>query len=353
VTHPGVGGAPGQWDFDNCWLAPYTAEKWAFFAGKDTGGSTNAISEVVFRGGTIAPYDTVGAGAHGIWVYGGMQIFGTHLEGGLTTQTASIGVRYTGSNGALIFPSMITSFGRGVEIGNPNVKTTEAVGCHINGAVGGNNYAVGGKDVVIVDGGSRVGTQIENTGYYSTAELALQDDRNTVDSVKDELRLLIAYSSGRTAIGGPLTLAGHLKWSGQSRTTAQFDKTSDTTLANVPGLTVNVEAGRTYTFHATLLVNCPAGGGGGKFAVAGTATATAVRYDIWGLNNTTTVTLHGNATALGTAVAAAVVLQLVYVEGYITVNAAGTLTIQFAQNTSNATASSVLIGSKWVMQEEP
>jgi hypothetical protein len=53
------------------------------------------------------------------------------------------------------------------------------------------------------------------------------------------------------------------------------------------------------------------------------------------------------ATALATSVGGvtAVTAALCRLTGTITVNAAGTLSIQFAQNASNGTASSVLTGS--------
>jgi hypothetical protein len=204
VTHTGVGGAPGQWTFTNCWLMPYTTNKWAFFAGRDSGVSTNAISEVRFIGGTVAPYDSAGAGAHGVWVYGGIHIEDTHFEGASAAQTASIGVRYTGSNGALIFPSQISVFGRGVEIGNPNVKTTEALGAQLGGAIGFNNYAAGGKDCVIVDGGSRAGTMIDVTGFFTTQAFTLQNDRETIDGNRTDLRRLFTNDNTASRLSGPI-----------------------------------------------------------------------------------------------------------------------------------------------------
>ena len=41
------------------------------------------------------------------------------------------------------------------------------------------------------------------------------------------------------------------------------------------------------------------------------------------------------------------------IEGTITVNAAGTLTVQFAQNTSNGTPSIVKRGSTFIVQDMP
>jgi len=137
------------------------------------------------------------------------------------------------------------------------------------------------------------------------------------------------------------------------RVSTQFDKTSDTTLANVTGLSAEVEAGKTYKFSATLYTTSNVAGGV-KCAVSGTATATAIIYEAKVLE-TGVLKVPGTtrATALDTAVGdiTAVTVATVHVDGLITVNAAGTLTVQFAQNASNGTASSVLVGSNFSVME--
>lgn len=136
---------------------------------------------------------------------------------------------------------------------------------------------------------------------------------------------------------------------GWKRVSTQFDKTSDTTLANVTGLSVSVLAGKTYQFAAILFYSSNVGGGV-QAAIAGTATATTVIYD--------GDVVAGNqflgdarATSLGTAVAQQTVTTSgrIEIKGIITVNAAGTLTVQFAQNASNGSASSVLVGSYFLV----
>lgn len=130
-------------------------------------------------------------------------------------------------------------------------------------------------------------------------------------------------------------------------TTAQFDKTSDTTLANVTGLSVDVLAGTTYAFSAHLLTTTAATGGGIKLAIGGTATATRMDAYAWGGNGTAFAPLEK---APNVAIGAAIVNQvattvITEIHGSIVVNAAGTLTVMFAQSSSSATACSVLIGS--------
>lgn len=130
------------------------------------------------------------------------------------------------------------------------------------------------------------------------------------------------------------------------RVSTQFDKTN-TTLADVTGLTRNVEAGRSYAFVATLYTTSDVGGGV-KAAIAGTATATSVIYE--GITTDAGLSTQSRATALGTAVGAvtAVTAAIIIIRGTIVVNAAGTLTVQFAENVATAT-SSVLINSTFVL----
>lgn len=160
---------------------------------------------------------------------------------------------------------------------------------------------------------------------------------------------------GTTAPAAKLDVAGFISWSGQKRVTSQFDKTSDTTLANITGLSVTVEAGKTYNFEAVLYTTSHTSGGI-KAAIAGTATATAVIYEavVNALGGVFTMTTS-RATALGTAIAevTAVAAGRITITGTITVNAGGTLTVQFAQNASHATASSVLIGSIFIVEQAP
>lgn len=135
----------------------------------------------------------------------------------------------------------------------------------------------------------------------------------------------------------------------------QFDKTSDTTLANITGLSVSVAAGKKYRFEAVLYTTSNVAGGV-KFAIGGTATATAVIYEavVWQTGQDV-ATGTQRATALATAVGdvTAVTTAYIRITGTITVSAAGTLTVQFAQNASNGSASSVLVGSTFTVNEIP
>lgn len=113
--------------------------------------------------------------------------------------------------------------------------------------------------------------------------------------------------------------------------------TGSATLANT-NLSFTVAAGRTYHFRAVLHV-APNATGGHKYAIAGTCTATAIVYTILSHNNTPAVVLSSQQTALGgLAGAAGGSTVITVIEGAITVNAGGTLVVQFAQNAANGTS---------------
>jgi hypothetical protein len=149
---------------------------------------------------------------------------------------------------------------------------------------------------------------------------------------------------------------GWMQWAGQARVTADVSFTSTVALGTVTGLSVNVQAGRSYFFEAYLSFTCAAAGGA-RAAIAGTATATAIEYDGYivdsGANG-----IKGNvqATALGTAVGAVATTGtagLILIRGTITVNAAGTLLVQGAQGVSSATATVFKRGSVFKVYDMP
>ena len=127
-----------------------------------------------------------------------------------------------------------------------------------------------------------------------------------------------------------------------SYVSSDFSKTSDTTLANITGLTFTTASGGKYRFHANLFLSCGEPGGA-KVAISGTNTATKIQYLI-SLRTATAFVGEVN-TALGGDYGTTAAHVLGEIVGYIDVNEGGTLTVQFAQNASNGTASIVLAGS--------
>jgi hypothetical protein len=159
--------------------------------------------------------------------------------------------------------------------------------------------------------------------------------------------------TGATTPGtnGVVVVNGQYIWSGQSRVASSQGFTTVTTLANVTGLSAAVSAGATYYFRATLYV-APDGTGGHKYAISGTATATDVIYHITSLDNSSGLNvISAEQTALGASAGqAGATSAKTVIEGTITVNAGGTLTVQFAQNASSGT-STVKRGSTFVVNQ--
>lgn len=129
-------------------------------------------------------------------------------------------------------------------------------------------------------------------------------------------------------------------------TTAQFDKT-DATLADVTGLSQTVVSSGVYRFQADL--HTAGGAGGCQAAIGGTATATAFIQS--GVAYAASSMVASNTATMGVAAPASASngIKRISVSGTITVNAGGTLTVQFAQNSASGT-SSVLIGSAFILE---
>ena len=125
----------------------------------------------------------------------------------------------------------------------------------------------------------------------------------------------------------------------------QLDKTSDATLANVVGLSQTVVPG-TYKFTIHLAGTAGASGGwkvafNYTTAVLGSIESTGYAYtaSAVALTHTTTTTTQ---TSLIATTAANIAGDI---EGTMVVTTGGTVQLQFAQNASNGTASSIYVGS--------
>jgi hypothetical protein len=142
------------------------------------------------------------------------------------------------------------------------------------------------------------------------------------------------------------------------RVQTQFDVASSTVLANITDLVVPVSnaqgpvivGGGVYDLYAELFTTSDVAAGV-KAAFGGTATAVAssFRSQIQIVDGAAAVPVtNGRSTALGTgAGVTAVTVAFIQLYARIKINVAGTLAAMFAQNASNAAASSVLTGSKF------
>jgi hypothetical protein len=242
----------------------------------------------------------------------------------------------------------------GVQVAGTGTMRALSIGFGLGGfGAGGtisedtNNIYVGGSNTgfAIYKGGGLA--SLGSTGNYAFTSTNASGSRDT--AISRVVGNVIAFNGG---FGGS---GGWFNYGGQARVTSDFSVTSSTALTNVTGLSVSVAAGRTYMFEACLQVT-DAAAGGVQAAIAGTATATAIQYTGYTIADNA-IKGKANATALATAVGSTTTTEtsgiVVQIFGTITVNAAGTLTVQMAQNTSNATATIAKRGSYLIVQDMP
>jgi hypothetical protein len=136
-----------------------------------------------------------------------------------------------------------------------------------------------------------------------------------------------------------------LAWGGGvSHKTADQSITSTTTFTDITELSFPVEANAVYRFRATVIVY--AGAGGFRMTVNGPASP--VRVDFAVVGPQTSVTSYGNSLTN----AASTVNALPAVQGVIHNGAnAGTVTLQFRQDSANAAPTVVKSGS-WIKWQE-
>lgn len=121
--------------------------------------------------------------------------------------------------------------------------------------------------------------------------------------------------------------------------------TSNTTLANMSVPSPTLFAGRSYIFRVRLHTTSNVAGGI-KFQLTTTSLTTTSCIYSTKIYEGTTLASNTRTTAFDTPIGiTAVTVAYVEIEGSFTVNAGGTIRIDFAQNASNAAASTLLAGS--------
>jgi hypothetical protein len=129
--------------------------------------------------------------------------------------------------------------------------------------------------------------------------------------------------------------------------TSTLTKTSNTTFGAVPGLTQTLTAGKTYSCHGHLTgVSGAAGGIKMLLSYTGT-TITSSSFTAMAWAGTTPISNITTTAPSGSLLAINAIYSDIYIDGSIVVNAGGTQAIVAAQNTSDATSTTVLQGSTW------
>ena len=271
-----------------------------------------------------------------------------------TTQTASteaIGVRFNGASrqwatGALTLQrEHVLSAPTNTFVAASTITT--AVNLDVADPIAGtnathtNNFGIRANRIQVTN--QLVSTQATGTAPFVVASTTNVANLNASSLNGATFAAPGAIGSTTAGTGAFTSLSSTLpiRNGGLVRTTADVVVTSNTTLANVAGLSVTLAAATNYKIHAWIPTTAAAAGGI-KASLGGTATVTSMVYEGSIDNGTKT-----RASALGTVVAtsAAATAGTIEIKGTITSNAAGTLTVQFAQDTSNASASTVLRGA--------
>jgi hypothetical protein len=233
--------------------------------------------------------------------------------------------------------------------GNPTAPTQAADNNSTRLATTAYVLGQAGSSSPAMNGTAAVGT---------SARYSRQDHVHPIDTT----RAAVASPTFTGTVTAPtLAVTGFITHGGKKRVTTQFNKTSDTSLENIPGLTVPVVAGKTYSFQVVIFASGGANmtqeghyssGGLFKVALGGTCAAStfiaASSYDskmlaLGSSYNIPSTILVGGQSSIGYSV----------INGTIAVSSSGTLTVQFAQLYSYAVASSVLVGSTFIVEEMP
>jgi hypothetical protein len=221
---------------------------------------------------------------------------------------------------------------------------------------GGNGVTVSG--ITVVPAGMTVGYLITYTAAATLTMVGIGVTQNAsgayalAGSTSGEITVQAAAIAGQNTItlpavtGTAAMTSGADLWIGDiSRCTTELDKTTDTTLANVVGLVQTVAVG-TYYFEIDLTGTAGASGGwkvafNYTTAVLSALNATGYAFTAAAVavQATTTTTTQ---TSLISDTAAVIGARIV---GTMIVTTGGTVQLQFAQNASNGTASSIYVGS--------
>ncbi len=163
---------------------------------------------------------------------------------------------------------------------------------------------------------------------------------------------VLAFTNGTNT--SPL---GFLNWGGEARVSSDVTlATSTTSLSNITGLSVSLSAGRTYSVEGDIYWQ-DAAAAGLQLALSGTLGATDAHYAGY-IVDSGIGGIKGNvlATSMGTAVAGSVTTGtsgFAKLSGTISVNTAGTLTLQAAQFATSSVASTVTRGSRLLVHDIP
>jgi hypothetical protein len=198
----------------------------------------------------------------------------------------------------------------------------------------------------------RNGTNAQNFRLYNTYTNSSNYERLVFDWTSNSNVLML-----RTEAAGSGTRRDMwMQWGGQARVSSDVNSNNTTSLALATFLSVQLLAGRTYSFEAFLSFTCtPAQGIRAAMVASGGLTATDIRYDGWIVDSAANgIKGNAQASALSGVVANAAITGTaghVLIRGTITVNVAGDLQVHFAQSVAAANNTTVKRGSFMIVYD--
>lgn len=260
--------------------------------------------------------------------------------GGATIGTNALAVTGTSAFSSTIYGDTTT----------PNITLSNANGAALNYG-SSSAFVAGGAAHIDISSAAKLQVSSGAVNIASASTLGWTSSgaaSGTLDTNLSRLAAGVAQFGTSAA-----NTSGWFQWAGEARVTTQFDKTTNTTLADITGTSIALLNGRKYRFLAQLDCTLDATGGG-KYAMAFSSTVTSINYRVRTLGASSAVLCSARQTSSGSAVnsTASLTDDAVWIEGVIVAGANGNLTVQFAQQSSNGT-SSVLTGSTLMVWDVP
>jgi hypothetical protein len=207
--------------------------------------------------------------------------------------------------------------------------------------------AAANSELFLVSNGAKV------LEMYNAVNAMIRNDGQFLISSTAEVGSLAVPDTGLARVAAGVlrvsdgsTGTGWTVQSGRAYKTADESVTSSTTLQDDDHLTVTLKAGRKYAFRFFCMTNPTLTAGGMDIDLNGTATHTNIRGRVLKFyDDGTSAWQEFTAASAEMTLAAGAGLDHFVIEGTTEVNAAGTFLLRWAQNTSDATASTIKRGS--------
>lgn len=212
----------------------------------------------------------------------------------------------------------------------------------------------GDFDHLVLNGSTSGTTTLDASAVAGTTTLVLpaandtlvgKDTTDTLTNKTLTAPVLSGTVTGTYTLGGTPTLTNAVISTNTVRTSAALTKNASAAYANITGLSVTVVPG-TYDFECNLPSTVANGTGGIKYAFNYTTTVlTSIEATGQGATSSALATQHTTTTTTQTDLfSQAAVVLFTRIKGTMVVSTGGTIDLQMAQNTSDASNTVALVG---------